>query len=278
MITKEMIMKAMTIGFENINLTTIIYKDRPAWIAKEVGERLGYGSDGRELSKMILDEWSNEFVDAVDYTLIRGQELKDLKAVLPSAGYYPPGEIAKLLLIFDTGLYLVLFKTRKPIGVRLRRFLATEVLPQIAKTGMYIPDRGAPVQNPLEMELQKLKIEVLRETIDEMKADLSKEAVSTLRIALAETATGKDLQALLPAVEDRWLTPTQIGDRLGVSANKVGRIITKLGIRGNHPGIARSALNKAKTSDRNVNTYQYSPDAVKMIREELTGKSSLYKR
>lgn len=48
---------------------------------------------------------------------------------------------ASLLVLFESGLHLVLTKTRRPVGVRLRRFLADEVLPQIVRDGKYDPAR-----------------------------------------------------------------------------------------------------------------------------------------
>ena len=35
--------------FEGHSLTTIFYKDKPCWIAREVGQALGYARDGERL-------------------------------------------------------------------------------------------------------------------------------------------------------------------------------------------------------------------------------------
>lgn len=60
-----------------------------------------------------------------------------------------------------------------------------------------------------------------------------------------------------------------------MSANVVGRTITKLGIRGNIDGVARAIINKAAHSERTVTSYLYSPKGVKMIEAAFLDGESL---
>jgi hypothetical protein len=50
---------------------------------------------------------------------------------------------------------------------------------------------------------------------------------------------------------------------------QVGRVISQLGLRGNHPGLSKAIVNKAKGHERTVTTYLYSPRAVAQIEAEL---------
>ena len=55
----------------------------------------------------------------------------------------------------------------------------------------------------------------------------------------AEIVLGFDLAELRGPIPDGWSTPTQIGHRLGVSAHRVGVVITALGLRSADAGLAR---------------------------------------
>ncbi len=92
---------------------------------------------------------------------------------------------------------------------------------------------------------------------------------STFEVVAAEIATGRNLAMLKPATEDDWQSPSEIASRLGVTANRVGRTITALELRGNKPGLARAVLNKAKGHDKTVTSYLYSPVAVVLIEARL---------
>ncbi len=126
------------IHFEGHALNIISVDGRPAWIATELGEALGY-AEGRVLVNTITDRWSTELVEGVDYALIVGAELERLRGgVRRNAGVGLQQSAAtlsggRLLILFETGLHLVLLKTSKPAGMALRRMLATSVLPQLAR-------------------------------------------------------------------------------------------------------------------------------------------------
>jgi hypothetical protein len=50
---------------------------------------------------------------------------------------------------------------------------------------------------------------------------------------------------------------------------QVCRVISQLGLRGNHPGLSKAIVNKAKGHERTVTSYLYSPRAVAQIEAEL---------
>jgi prophage antirepressor-like protein len=137
--------------FQGRALTTIMYKGRPCWIAREVGAVLGYEQEGRRFVTQVCKEWADEFLPGTDSAVLEEQELRDLKELCTAAVH---GFTSSLLVLFESGLYLALAKTSKPAGKALRRFLADEVLPQIARDGSYLPDRAA--QIPMSMILRQL--------------------------------------------------------------------------------------------------------------------------
>jgi prophage antirepressor-like protein len=159
--------------FEDRTLTTLELDGRPCWIAREVGRTLGYEQEGLRFVTQITGRWADELIEGVDYRIVRGEELKAIKELLgtfddtgsvSSNCVHDPGSVStkagvapeldtperfddtgsvpsrvnrQLLVLFESGLHIACLKTTKPLGRKLRRFLATEVLPQLARTGEY---------------------------------------------------------------------------------------------------------------------------------------------
>jgi hypothetical protein len=92
------------------------------------------------------------------------------------------------------------------------------------------------------------------------------------RVTAAEIALGGQLWQLKPTIEHGWLNPTQIAARhLGVSPQRVGQIITLLGLRDSKVH-SKAVLNKAVGRDRAVVSHLYSPAAVGLIERELRSR------
>ncbi len=275
--------------FEGHPVTTLTYNDNPAWIAREIGNAIGYARRGERLVTKVTGEWKHEFIAGTDFVVLEGEDLCDLKEVLGQHTESVGSRARHLVLLLEPGLHLVLAKTNKPIGVRLRRFIVGEVLPQIVRDGRYLASRkvvdgqlvGRQDVDPraqrelrltrkLELEDRKFKVRTLQHTLAAIGDQLSSEAVTSLRVVAAEIALERDLSSLKPAVDADWKTPSQIARRLGISSNRVGRAITKLNLRGDIPGLSRAIMNKARHSDRNVVSFLYSPDAVTRIERQLS--------
>lgn len=84
------------------------------------------------------------------------------------------------------------------------------------------------------------------------------------------------------SIEDRfagWLSPTQIAKRYFVSTNRIGRVISTLSLKGENEagieGLSHPFLSKSRYSDRQVTSYRYSPEAIEMIRDELSRQGHL---
>lgn len=288
-----------THDFEGEPLQTLIVAGRPAWVARQIGARLGYSHGGKRLPNKVLGEWAAEFVEGKDYAVLRGEELAAWKALNPDAGVAQRTHRG-LLVLFESGLHLVLVKTQQPVGRRLPRFLVDQVLPQLVRTGAYRPDgarepvivsvevdvgRGAPslpVRREERLALQavtrerwvdlcdrKLKVEALERTLLVLGDRVDDDTRAAFQVAAAEIATGEDLSALKPEVGS-WRSPSTIAAALGVSVQRLGRIITRLGLRGD-PRFSRRVLNKARSSDRVVVTFVYNADAETRIGRVLRG-------
>jgi hypothetical protein len=129
--------------FEGKDVAKLTLAGQDCWIALEVARALEYGSDGRTLLTMIMDpaKWGGEFAAGVHYVVAKGEILKGIKDILnaSTAGGSVDSEdvtthsgrvsmrVNALTLLTRAGLWLVLDKTEKPVGVRFRQWLSGEV-------------------------------------------------------------------------------------------------------------------------------------------------------
>lgn len=135
------------VDFEGHRVTTVVWEGRPVWIAREVGEALEY-ADGSRLVDKVTGEWAEEFIEGVDFEMLANGRLAEFRSKVSPESGGTSAEVSKfagrLVVVTESGLHLLLLKTRKPAGRRLRRLLATEVLPQLARTGRYAPTEPPP--------------------------------------------------------------------------------------------------------------------------------------
>lgn len=103
--------------------------------------------------------------------------------------------------------------------------------------------------------------------------NLSDDSKQVLKAHLLHDHAGLPLNLMLPTQYEEKLSPEEIGNKLGVSANKVGRIITSIGLRGDERYCERR-LNKAAHSDKQVESYFYNQRAIDLIKSELEKKAS----
>lgn len=128
--------------FEGAPLALVTFKDRPAFIAREVGAVLGYSGDGKGLVDKITTDWNDELEDGRDFARLVGAELTAFKATMEQGGDSPPSRAPSIIILFESGLHGVLLLSRQPKARAMRRWLREEVMPQLARSGTYSPDRS----------------------------------------------------------------------------------------------------------------------------------------
>lgn len=169
--------------FKEVPVTFIDWKGRPAVIAQDLGRALGYSEDGGELVRTIRKHWTDELNPGDDVVVLAGPELELFKGDLRVGGQKPRTSqnsdihindalcrlsedlrfASSITLLFEGGIYVVALKTEKPYGKELRRWLKSEVLPSIFKTGSYEAPSGQrikgerrPSLSPEEQESRRL--------------------------------------------------------------------------------------------------------------------------
>ena len=128
-----------------VNLTTILIDMEPWFIAKEVATLLGYENTSRSV---------NDHVDELDQKMLSHSECKELfgntidpETVENTDNYrgtisVPRDNTMKInsngmKFINESGLYTLIARSNKPEARKFQRWVTSEVLPSIRKTGSY---------------------------------------------------------------------------------------------------------------------------------------------
>ena len=100
------------------------------------------------------------------------------------------------------------------------------------------------------------------------QTSLSDVAKETLLITTAETALGFPIN-YRPQLEQKTYTATQIGEQLGISANKVGKLTNAHNLKTEKYGIY--VLDKARGHDKQVETFRYYDNVIPVLKSILEG-------
>lgn len=106
-------------NFEQNEVRTVLVNDEPYFIGKDVAKILGY----KNTSKTLKDHVDNE-------------DKRRERIVTPS------GEQVATI-INESGLYSLILKSKLPNARKFKRWVTSEVLPQIRKHGAYLTDQKA---------------------------------------------------------------------------------------------------------------------------------------
>ena len=164
------------------------------------------------------------------------------------------GGTQELAFISEPNLYRVIFRSNKEQARQFQDWVVNEVLPTIRKTGAYVSESQQPSQ-PIGETEDKLRTIILALE----HTTLSDVARETAIITSAETLTGVSI-GYRPQIEQTTYSAKELGDVLGISANRVGRIANAHGLKTKEYGLYY--LNKSQPSDKQVEHFRYFEKAI----------------
>ena len=232
-------------------IRTLIIDNEVWFVGKDIAEALGYSNP----QKAIRDH-----VDEEDKTL------NELFTVNGTRG----------VLINESGLYSLILSSKLPQAKEFKRWVTNEVLPTLRKTGSYIVQPKTPIQNLEELKVkasrdrakamllnaQNRMLKTLSKVVDNNK--LSPIAVEVLGIKSIQEITGnKNLEQYLPQVPKTY-SATEIGNILGVTANKIGSLAKSHNLKTEENGMW--VMDKSKYSNKEVSTFRYFENAINVFR------------
>ena len=129
-----------------VNLTTILIDMEPWFIAKEVATLLGY-TDTAKAVRTHVDELDSKTLNYNECKELFGLNIIDVETIENEDDFGPskldtPNNPPKInangmKFINESGLYTLIARSNKPEARRFQRWVTSEVLPSIRKTGSY---------------------------------------------------------------------------------------------------------------------------------------------
>ena len=110
--TRDNALVRLVTTFEGHPLTIIEIGGEPHWLARQVGEALGYSDRGGNFVRLVTADWSDELITGADYRLLAGDELATVKALLGPDVIAP--NTPSLLLLTQQGVFAASMLSRQP--------------------------------------------------------------------------------------------------------------------------------------------------------------------
>ena len=170
-------------------------KGETFFVGKDVATALGYAKSRNALATHVDEEDKKE-------ALIQG----------------PLGGPQTMTVINESGLYSLVLSSKLPQARLFKRWVTSEVLPGIRKTGGYIPTRDNEGRKLTDLEIVCLALKIQQKTIEEQHKTI-------------ETLEPKAIYAdeVLDSVS--CLTTTQVAKELDMSAIQLNRLLCERGIQ-----------------------------------------------
>ncbi|MBQ7198080.1 MAG: hypothetical protein IJS29_02350 [Selenomonadaceae bacterium] len=153
------------------------------------------------------------------------------KEVISTYPLQTAGGIQQMYFVNEDGLYDVILDSRKPEAKKFRKWITSEVLPSIRKTGAYMTPRVDEVKpSQMVMEIGAMST-ALQNTFGVQKGISLLKATDAISNYYNFDLT--PLKELVPPAEHELgtLTPTDIGKQIGVPARKVNENLINAGLQ-----------------------------------------------
>lgn len=176
------------------------------------------------------------------------------------------GRTQKVRVLTEGDMYRLMTHSKLEGAERFESLVFDDILPTIRKTGKYEAPKAKE-----QTGLDKLRIASALEKAEGVAARicarfnrLGENGQQVIFAKIINPLMGDEVIAL-PTVQERLLTASKVGEVLGVSANMVGRLANKHGMKTEEFGEFR--LDKSPHSDKQVETFHYNAKAVSKLRE-----------
>lgn len=179
------------------------------------------------------------------------------------------GRKQQTTVINEAGLYSVILRSDKPQAKGFKRWVTHEVLPSIRKHGSYIaPNREKQLAVEAKLNNSRARVSSLWLKLAS-KVDLPEYQQICTSYASAALAGHEVIP--LPASTEHYYSAGEVGEILGISGNKVGRLANELGLKTDAFG--KWFFDKSRSSNKEVQTFRYNDAGIEKLRAHL-GKAT----
>jgi prophage antirepressor-like protein len=227
--------------FENVDFgkVRIIEQNGEPWfVGKDVATILGYSETAKAIRTHVDEE--DKGVSVLD----------------------TPGGKQEVIIINESGLYSLILSSKLPGAKQFKRWVTSEVIPSIRKTGKYSARREP--SESTQARLINAKVRFARELQRMAGIETLSPTYKQILIAqAAEMLTG--VQMPLPKLDSRTYSAGEVGKMLGLSANKIGRLAKEHELKTDEFGTW--VRDKSPYSSKEVDSFRYNDKAVERFRE-----------
>ena len=225
---------------------TVMIDGEPYFVGKDVAEILGYAEPRSAISKKVDDE-------------DRGV-----------AKMETPSGMQEMTIINESGLYSLILSSKLESAKKFKRWVTSEVLPTIRKQGYYTADNNKNDETKAKLlraeamviNAKNRAFNTIMKSIDNKQ--LSPIAVQVFGLKGLESVFGVEVGNLLPKTEKTY-SATEVGNMLGISAVKVGRLANANGLKTAEYGVY--VMDKSKYSTKEVENFRYNDKGGKALQE-----------
>lgn len=240
-----------------ISVDAARFKGKPVFLAVPLARALGYTNPSDALKKHCKS------LIKLNYS-----ESREL-----GFGDNPRG----IQLVGQADVFRLIMRSSLPSAERVQDWVCEEVLPALMETGTYSISKDKTSSGLPEYRFAKaehLKAQALEKNIASarelmvMLPRLDPMAHQTLAASLINPLVGYDAIPL-PVIEEHYYTAAEAGQKIGVSANKVGRIANANNLKTDQYG--KFFLDKSAHSSKQVEAFRYNANGVEALRHLIHG-------
>lgn len=235
--------------FENkaFGKVRVIERNNEPWfVGKDVAEALGYSNPSKAVIAHVKD-------------CHKKQEM------IPHS--QNGNVVTKTTLIDEAGLYSLVLRSKLPAAEAFQEWVVAEVIPSIRKTGSYSVNQDMKAKE-VEARLNNSRARVASTFLKVAQMTDLLEYKHICQQKAAEVLSGVPLLPMEEAAEKTY-SATDIGNMLGVSANKIGKIANQHNLK--TPQYGKLFYSKSEYSCKEVETFRYYECAIPKFREILKG-------
>ncbi len=215
----------ITNTFQNNDIRIILINNKPWFIAKDIAELLDI-KDSRGAIRDLRNRLNENNIN--------------LKDVISTHPLETNGGIQEFTIVSETGLYELVFASRKKEAISFRFWITNEVLPSIRKTGNYsisqklqIPEIKNETQKMIELKNHVLEtsnlIEILRNLNQIDLFRLEQYFLANFRYSI--------LDKFKIDLENQFFLPTELGKMINKSPIEINLMIANKGFQIRENGV-----------------------------------------
>lgn len=167
----------------------------------------------------------------------------------------------------ESGLYALIVRSNKPEAKKFRKWVTSEVLPSIRKTGSYEVTKSQ--DDRLHIMEMNARSRMAQTYLKLANVDTLSKTYKTVLVSKAsEVLAGEPILPLLASKQVNVYSAKEIGDMFEISANMVGRIANKHNLKVSKYGEYRR--DKSQHSAKEVDTWVYFDTVIPEIKQILS--------